>query len=115
MVRACVDDGHPSEPLKPNGWLQRTVFECQEVYKRNLGLLLVVGSQVSILHSTAKVYQPSPFLSWKAFLSAVNVAVKKLNSLDPPVTTLQVCKNLSDGLRYVLTITNSWCLYEWYD
>jgi hypothetical protein len=41
------------------------------VYQRNVGLLLVVASQM--------------------FFSLMNVAVKKLNSIDPPVSALEVC------------------------
>jgi len=42
----------------------------KEVLEENHGLLLVVGSQ--------------------AFLSMVNIAVKQLNSIDPPVSVLEV-------------------------
>lgn len=43
----------------------------RDAYQRNLGLLLVIGSQI--------------------FLSLVNVAVKKLHEIDPPVSALEVC------------------------
>lgn len=46
----------------------------REVLDSNTGLLLVAASQ--------------------AFLSLVNVAVKKLNGIDPPVPTLEVCFSL---------------------
>jgi hypothetical protein len=46
----------------------------REVLGSNTGLLLVAASQ--------------------AFLSLVNVAVKKLNGIDPPVPTLEVCVSL---------------------
>jgi hypothetical protein len=46
----------------------------REVSGSNTGLLLVAASQ--------------------AFLSLVNVAVKKLNGIDPPVPTLEVCFSL---------------------
>ncbi|KAF8057616.1 hypothetical protein FPV67DRAFT_571087 [Lyophyllum atratum] len=41
-----------------------------DIVKNNMGLLLVTGSQ--------------------AFLSLVNVAVKRLNSIDPPVSTFEL-------------------------
>ncbi|KAL9708898.1 hypothetical protein Ac2012v2_008053 [Leucoagaricus gongylophorus] len=50
------------------GKLQRVI---RDAYQRNLGLLLVIGSQI--------------------FLSLVNVAVKKLHEIDPPVSALEVC------------------------
>jgi hypothetical protein len=46
----------------------------REVLGNNTGLLLVAASQ--------------------GFLSLVNVAVKKLNEIDPPVPTLEVCFSL---------------------
>jgi hypothetical protein len=45
--------------------------KAKATVKNNVGLLLVAASQ--------------------AFFSMMNVAVKKLNSIDPPVETLQVC------------------------
>jgi hypothetical protein len=52
------------------GKLHRVVEVVKDAYRRNVGLLLVVGSQM--------------------FFSLMNVAVKKLNSIDPPVSALQV-------------------------
>ncbi|KAJ3561720.1 hypothetical protein NP233_g10023 [Leucocoprinus birnbaumii] len=49
----------------------QAVFEAaKSIYHRNIGLLLVIGSQL--------------------FLSLMNVAVKKLNAIEPPVTALQL-------------------------
>lgn len=50
--------------------IDRLRSQVQDVIRENTGLLLVTGSQ--------------------AFLSMVNVAVKKLNDIDPPVPTLEV-------------------------
>ena len=50
--------------------VDRLRSQVQGIIKENTGLLLVIGSQ--------------------AFLSMVNVAVKKLNVIDPPVPTLEV-------------------------
>lgn len=52
------------------GKLQRGVEMARDVYHQNVGLLLVAGAQL--------------------FLSFMNVAVKKLNRIDPPVTALQL-------------------------
>lgn len=52
------------------GKLQRVVEVMRDAYRRNVGLLLVVGSQM--------------------FFSLMNLAVKKLNSIDPPVSALQL-------------------------
>jgi len=50
--------------------IDRLRSQVQDIIKENTGLLLIIGSQ--------------------AFLSMVNVAVKKLNDIDPPVPTLEV-------------------------
>lgn len=50
--------------------LHRITEVTKDAYRRNVGLLLVVGSQM--------------------FFSLMNVAVKKLNNIDPPVSPLQV-------------------------
>ncbi|KAJ3561718.1 hypothetical protein NP233_g10021 [Leucocoprinus birnbaumii] len=52
------------------GKLQRVVDVTRDAFRRNVGLLLVVGSQM--------------------FFSLMNVAVKKLNTIDPPVSALQL-------------------------
>jgi len=54
--------------------VQALQLRVREVAGRNTGLLLVAASQ--------------------AFLSLMNVAVKKLNGIDPPVPTLEVCFSL---------------------
>jgi len=54
--------------------VQAVQLRVREVVGRNTGLLLVAASQ--------------------AFLSLMNVAVKKLNGIDPPVPTLEVCFSL---------------------
>ncbi|KXN91325.1 hypothetical protein AN958_01300 [Leucoagaricus sp. SymC.cos] len=58
--------------LSAEKWAKvRKVAEVtRDAYRRNAGLLLVVGSQM--------------------FLSLMNVAVKKLNSIDPPVSALEL-------------------------
>ncbi len=50
--------------------VQKLTKQIQDGFKRNTGLLLITASQ--------------------AFFALMNVAVKKLNSLDPPVSTMQV-------------------------
>ena len=49
------------------------ITKVRELVANNTGLLLVTASQ--------------------AFFALMNVAVKKLNSLDPPVPPLEVCLN----------------------
>ena len=51
----------------------KTIIKVRELVVNNTGLLLVTASQ--------------------AFFALMNVAVKKLNSLDPPVPPLEVCLN----------------------
>ncbi|KAJ8456284.1 hypothetical protein ONZ45_g18783 [Pleurotus djamor] len=58
--------------------------KIKEVLKRNVGLLLIVASQ--------------------AFMSFMNVAVKKLNSLDPPVPALELVV-VRMVMTYVLCMT----------
>lgn len=50
---------------------------CTDFVRANAGLLLVASSQ--------------------AFFALMNVAVKKLNSLDTPVPTLEVCPNFIEN------------------
>lgn len=57
------------EEVKLSRW-HATLRKAKATVKNNIGLLLVAGSQ--------------------AFFSMMNVAVKKLNTIDPPVSTLQV-------------------------
>ena len=56
-----------SVPSRMHSWLA----SAKAVWQMNTGLLLVLASQ--------------------AFFSLMNVAVKLLNSIDPPVTVLEVC------------------------
>ena len=56
-----------SVPSRMHSWLA----SAKDVWQMNTGLLLVVASQ--------------------AFFSLMNVSVKVLNSIDPPVTVLEVC------------------------
>jgi hypothetical protein len=66
--------GIPAEELWPprkESRVRRIWKGAKRTWKGNVGLLLVAGSQ--------------------AFFSLMNVAVKKLNSIDPPVSALQVC------------------------
>ncbi|KAF8810383.1 hypothetical protein BYT27DRAFT_6493655 [Phlegmacium glaucopus] len=60
------DEGEGTVPSRIHSWLA----SANGVRQRNTGLLLVIASQV--------------------FLSLMNVAVKMLNSIDPPVTTLEL-------------------------
>lgn len=52
-------------------WHRSAFEQVKSGFKRNAGLFLVTGSQ--------------------AFVALMNVSVKKLNSLDPPVPPLEVC------------------------
>jgi len=61
---------HSPRSRKRIQWLRRYSDVVVDFFKRNTGLLLVAAAQ--------------------AFLSLMNVAVKKLNSIDPPVPTLEV-------------------------
>ena len=56
-----------SIPSRIHSWLA----SAKEVVQKNTGLLLFIASQ--------------------AFLSFMNVAVKILDTIDPPVTALEVC------------------------
>ena len=51
-------------------WNQKATRKTRDIVKRNIGLLLIAVAQL--------------------FFSSMNVAVKNLNSLDPPVSTMQV-------------------------
>ena len=61
-----VEEGG-SIPSRIHSWLA----SAKEVVQRNTGLLLFIASQ--------------------AFFSFMNIAVKILNTIDPPVTALEVC------------------------
>lgn len=64
----------PSQLLKRWPKLHHAAGVMRDLYARNTGLLLVLPSQL--------------------FFSLMNVAVKKLNNIDPPVSALQVCSGL---------------------
>ncbi|KAF9467671.1 EamA-like transporter family-domain-containing protein [Collybia nuda] len=74
------------EAAKSSRWCM-ILDKAKAKVKNNVGLLLVAGSQ--------------------AFFSMMNVAVKKLNSIDPPVSTLQLV-----AIR--MTITYICCLIYMY-
>ena len=76
----------------PRSWhsLTRSARQSCQLVKNNIGLLLVASSQL--------------------FFSLMNIGVKKLNSLDPPVSAVQVRKDTSRGKPGVfvdLTTVNS--------
>ena len=86
-----VQSHHQDEPTRNSGsssWgkLQRATSDA---YQRNLGLLLIIGSQI--------------------FLSLVNVAVKKLNDIDPPVSALEVRTDKIYGSK-ILSKIFDWCI-----
>lgn len=60
-------EGEGSDSSRIHSWLTAV----KDIVQRNAGLLLVVASQ--------------------AFLTLMNVAVKILNNIDPPITALEVC------------------------
>ncbi|KAF8151749.1 EamA-like transporter family-domain-containing protein [Crassisporium funariophilum] len=64
------EDEEEEEVGGGGGWARRVGRRVKEGLERNTGLLLVASSQ--------------------AFLSMMNVAVKKLNGIDPPVSTLEL-------------------------
>jgi len=65
------DDTFLGQPLaQDQSPVQRFWSNNKEVFEENHGLFLVIGSQ--------------------AFLSMVNIAVKQLNSIDPPVSVWEV-------------------------
>lgn len=71
------DPNVPAEelwPTKKESRVRRMWNGARETWKGNVGWLLVAGSQ--------------------AFFSLMNVSVKKLNSIDPPVSALQVCESI---------------------
>ncbi|KAJ3565515.1 hypothetical protein NP233_g7579 [Leucocoprinus birnbaumii] len=69
-VRDELLDKEPGMTYRKWGKARKVVEIAREAYLRNIGLLLVIGSQL--------------------LLSIVNVAVKKLNGINPPVTALQL-------------------------
>ncbi|KAF9441674.1 hypothetical protein P691DRAFT_683172 [Macrolepiota fuliginosa MF-IS2] len=75
-----------SRDLKSRRWakLYHALEVARGAYRRNVGLLLVVGSQM--------------------FFSLMNLAVKKLNSIDPPVSALELIV-VRMGITYICSIT----------
>jgi len=73
-------EGEGSDPSRIRNWLA----SVNDVVQRNTGLLLVVASQV--------------------FFSLMNAAVKMLNSIDPPITALEVCFFSFLSLKMILMI-----------
>jgi hypothetical protein len=84
----CIPSSSPS-PVRTGKWTR--VYEAfaslKSIYQRNVGLLLVTASQM--------------------FFSLMNVAVKKLNSIDPPVSALEVCYHRRLTLAHELIPVNS--------
>lgn len=83
--------GETPPPHELNGGIKTTWVLCnvsldsvRDVYKDNVGLLLVTASQV--------------------FFAAMNVAVKKLNSIDPPVPVLELVF-VRMAITYLCSIT----------
>jgi len=71
---------------------QKLANKIRDGFKRNTGLLLITASQV--------------------FFASMNVAVKKLNSLDPPVSTMQVpkcCIWIFSSLTDSFTLLQAYC------
>jgi len=68
ISRVLRDD--PDDIVLQESWNQRAARKTREIVKKNTGLLLIAVAQ--------------------SFFSSMNVAVKILNSLDPPVSTMQV-------------------------
>lgn len=85
-----VPDIPSSSPSSVLGGKWTRVYDVfaslKSIYQRNVGLLLVVASQM--------------------FFSLMNVAVKKLNGIDPPVSALEVSHNHRVDLVPVLTVVN---------
>lgn len=69
-THAASAEGHGSSGLGKWARVHNAAEALTSVYQRNVGLLLVIASQM--------------------FFSLMNVAVKKLNSIDPPVSALEV-------------------------
>ncbi|KAF8966159.1 EamA-like transporter family-domain-containing protein [Flammula alnicola] len=67
-----------------NGKIRTLLASAKGIIKNNTGLLLVAASQ--------------------AFFSLMNVAVKKLNGIDPPVSTLELIA-VRMGITYMCSIT----------
>lgn len=82
-------EGEGSDPSRIRNWLA----SVNDVVQRNTGLLLVVASQV--------------------FFSLMNAAVKMLNSIDPPITALEVCFFSFLSLKWSSWYFSLW-LFEWY-
>ncbi|KAF9478764.1 DUF6-domain-containing protein [Pholiota conissans] len=82
------DDSHETidveEEQRGGGRIQAWLAPAKAAVKNNTGLLLVASSQ--------------------AFFSLMNVAVKKLNGIDPPVSTLELIA-VRMGITYVCSIT----------
>ncbi len=68
---SCHDEDTATDSSSPR-WCYRSniLSRTKDIVQSNIGLLLIVASQ--------------------AFMSFINVSVKKLNSLDTPVPTLEV-------------------------
>ncbi|KAJ3562036.1 hypothetical protein NP233_g9827 [Leucocoprinus birnbaumii] len=77
------DQGSPTHPGRWKKPAQKLFDATRETYAQNVGLLLIVGSQM--------------------FFSLMNVAVKKLNSIDPPVTPLQLIV-VRMGITWVFSV-----------
>ena len=60
----------PDDIVLQESWNEKAARKTRDIVKKNTGLLLIAVAQI--------------------FFSSMNVAVKKLNSLDPPVSTMQV-------------------------
>ena len=65
------DPSEDHEEFGEGGVLHRWLASANDVVQRNTGLLFILASQ--------------------AFFALMNVAVKILNSIDPPITALEVC------------------------
>ncbi|KAF8881630.1 hypothetical protein BD779DRAFT_1675381 [Infundibulicybe gibba] len=70
-----------------------TFSRAREIIESNAGLLLIVAAQ--------------------AFLSLVNVAVKKLHSIDPPVSTTQASPLLLNCAVVIVTMLHRSSLFAW--
>ncbi|KJA16060.1 hypothetical protein HYPSUDRAFT_47806 [Hypholoma sublateritium FD-334 SS-4] len=69
---------------RKDGCMRRWLVRARDTARNNTGLLLVASSQ--------------------AFFSLMNVAVKKLNGIDPPVSTLELIV-VRMGITYVCSMT----------
>ena len=68
LISTVLRDGHIA---LQESWNEKAARMTRDIVKRNTGLLLITVSQL--------------------FFSLLNVAVKKSKSLDPPISTMQVC------------------------